>query len=229
MVSAAWVTKTSLPLWAALVLQGLVHATLPAPVAQVEPLPPPAPLTVAKLTTLGDPLAGAYLAGLRLQAWDVQPGASLSWRSLDYPRLIGWLQLDLNLAPASQYPLLCASRLYAEVADAGRSRQMLAFIEQAFLQDPDRRWPWLAHGVILARHRLHDLPLALRYAHLLRTQIHDPAVPHWVTQLEPLALADLGEAGAARVLLGGMLASGTVTDPAERHFLLERLATLPQD
>ena len=41
---------------------------------------------------------------------------------------------------------------------------MLEFVYREFLLDPNRRWPWLAHATVLAKHRLHDLPLALRYA-----------------------------------------------------------------
>jgi hypothetical protein len=36
-------------------------------------------------------------------------------------------------------------------------------------------------------------------------------------------LEDIGEIEAATVLLGGLLASGEVTDPKEIHFLSERL------
>jgi hypothetical protein len=39
-------------------------------------------------------------------------------------------------------------------------------------------------------------------------------------------LEDLGEYEAARILLGGLLASGTVTDQHERVLLLERLERL---
>ncbi|MND01070.1 hypothetical protein D3C83_199060 [compost metagenome] len=39
-------------------------------------------------------------------------------------------------------------------------------------------------------------------------------------------LADLGEIEAAKVLLGGLLESGEVTDPKEIHFLSERLKEL---
>ena len=42
-------------------------------------------------------------------------------------------------------------------------------------------------------------------------------------------LEDLGETQAATVLLGGLLASGEVTDPAEIHFLTERLERLKSD
>jgi hypothetical protein len=39
-------------------------------------------------------------------------------------------------------------------------------------------------------------------------------------------LEDIGESQAAAVLLGGLLESGEVTDPAEIHFLTERLRHL---
>jgi hypothetical protein len=39
-------------------------------------------------------------------------------------------------------------------------------------------------------------------------------------------LEDMGEAEAAKVLLGGLLASGSVQDPAEIRFLTERLNAL---
>jgi hypothetical protein len=39
-------------------------------------------------------------------------------------------------------------------------------------------------------------------------------------------LEDLGELESARVLLGGLLASGEVTEPKEIHFLMGRLKEL---
>ncbi len=42
-------------------------------------------------------------------------------------------------------------------------------------------------------------------------------------------LEDLGEREAATVLLGGLLASGEVTEPKEMHFLTERLEELQVD
>ena len=42
-------------------------------------------------------------------------------------------------------------------------------------------------------------------------------------------LEDLGEHEAAKILLGGLLASGTVTDANETRFLMERLKALESD
>ncbi|HSB49660.1 MAG TPA: hypothetical protein VLD15_09100, partial [Burkholderiales bacterium] len=49
---------------------------------------------------------------------------------------------------------------------------------------------------------------------------------NWARQMRIFILEDLGELEAARVLLGGLLASGEVTEPKEIHFLMERLKEL---
>ncbi|MGE3571888.1 MAG: hypothetical protein AB7G71_12475, partial [Burkholderiales bacterium] len=96
----------------------------------------------------------------------------------------------------------------------------------AFLEDPNRRWPWMAHIALLAKHRLKNLPLARRYAADIQRLTTTRDVPLWATQMEAFILEDMGELEAARVMLGGLLASGRLQDPAERKVLKERLEAL---
>ena len=56
--------------------------------------------------------------------------------------------------------------------------------------------------------------------------VHSPAVPLWARQLEIFILEDMNELDAARVLLGAMLESGVIRDPAEARFLRLRLQDL---
>mgnify|MGYP005813041375 CR=1 FL=1 len=218
------------PIRAALVLalgaQFLWHARLPSPEARAEALPAAPSIGIARALACGEPAVWAKLAMLWLQAFDTQPGLSLPLRTLDYGRVIDWLALFLALDPRAQYPLLAASRIYAEIPVPEKQRQMLEFVDRAFHADPDRRWPWLAHAVYLARHRLHDERLALRYAEDLAAYATGPGVPDWAKQMRIFVLADLGEVDAAKVLLGALLASGTLTDAHERRFLLLRLQAL---
>lgn len=209
-----------------LALQIAVHWLGPRPQARAEDLKAPPSAPVLRAGSLGEPIAAAKWLMLRLQAYDNQPGISIPFRRLDYRRVIAWLERILSLDPRGQYPLLSASHLYAEVPDPMRQRQMLDFVYREFLADPNRRWPWLAHGVIVARHRLNDMALARTYAEALRTRATGTEVPHWVQQMEILLLADMNEAQSAKVLLGGLLASGQITDPHEFHFLNERLKEL---
>jgi hypothetical protein len=179
----------------------------------------PAPRAEAvRLASFGEHEAAARLATLHLQSFSIA--------GYDARRVIAWLEAALTLDPRSAYPLFLAARVYAEVPDPGRSRTMLAFIHREFLRDPDRRWPWLAHAALLAKHRLRDLPLARRYAADLQQHVKSRDVPVWVTQMEVFILEDMNELEAAKVVLGGLLASGRIRDPAEARFLKERLDAL---
>ncbi len=211
---------------AALLLQLLWQAGRPAPRAQAQALPPPPPLAALQLASLGEPAALSRATMLYVQGHDDQAGLSLAWRTLDYGRLAAWLQRALELDPRSQYPLLAASEVYAAVSDPARCRLMLEFVYARFAEDPDRRWPWLAHAALVARHRLHDLPLARRYAQAIRLRATGPGVPAWARELELFMAEDMNELDSARALIGGLLHDGLITDPHELRFLAERLERL---
>ena len=188
---------------------------------------PPAPGAPAlRLASFGEVEAGARLTMLYLQSFDYGGGNTAPYQNLDYPRLVEWLGSILELDPRSQYPLFAAARVYAETADAARSRLVLEFVYREFLRDPNRRWPWLAHAALLAKHRLNDLPLARRYAQALERHTTARDVPLWARQMEIFILEDMNELEAAKIMLGGLLQSGVVHDPAELRFLKQRLDEL---
>lgn len=201
----------------------LAHPPLAAAASDLPPAPSAAAL---RLASFDEPEAAARLAMLYLQAFDLGGANRLPYRELDYHRLAGWLQAILELDPRSEYPLFSAARVYAEVPDAQRSRIMLDFLYAEFLRDPNRRWPWLAHATLIAKHQLHDLPLALRYAKAIDRRVTTPTLPLWAKQMELFILEDLNELDAAKIMLGGLLASGQIHDPAEARFLQRRLEEL---
>jgi hypothetical protein len=164
---------------------------------------------------------------LYLQAFDNQPGISIPFRDLDYVQVIHWLATILQIDPAGQYPLLMAAQVYSQVPDTVRERLMADFVHAQFLQDPNRRWRWLAHATIMAKHRLHDDALALRFARDI-TRFAAEA-PHWARQMEIFILEDIGERESAKILLGGLLAGGQIKDEHEIHFLTQRLETMKND
>jgi len=130
---------------------------------------------------------------------------------------------------AKQYPLFAASRVYSEVPDETKKRQMLEFVYQQFLIDPNRRWPMLWHAVYVAKHRLKDLPLALHYAHALASHVSIQDIPPWIKQMEIYVLEDMGEIESAKILIGGLLESGAITDTHELMFLQQRLERLEDE
>lgn len=218
----------------ALLLLGLLaqlawHGSQPGASARAEELTVPPTAESLRVAGLGDALVVSRATMLWLQAFDNQPGVSIPFSELDYERVTQWLGTILSLDPRGQYPLLAASRVYAEVQTPDKRRHMLDFVYRQFLEDPNRRWRWLAHAAIVAKHRLKDLPLALTYARAITDYATGPAVPFWARDMTVIILEDMGELEAARVLVGGLLDSGTITDEHEIRFLSKKLEDLERE
>jgi hypothetical protein len=203
---------------AGLAAQVLWHAARPLPHAASAALPPAPRVEVLRLAALGENPAAARLTMLYVQGF--------SARGFDPARLVGWLRAALALDPLGSYPLFAAARVFAETPDAAASRAVLEFVYQEFARDPNRRWPWLAHAALLAKHRLKDLPLARRYAAAIDRQTTSRDVPLWARQMEIFILEDMNELEAARIMIGGLLDKGEIQDPNELRFLEQRLQEL---
>jgi hypothetical protein len=221
---------SAVPCWvlAVFVLALAAHATLkfvePRPVAVADALQAPLPAPALRVLSLGEPQVLSQWLTLYLQAFDNQLGISIPFASLDYARVSAWLKTALTLDPAAQYPLMMASQLYGQVNDVARQRGMCEFVHRELMERPNARWRWLAHCAIMARHRLKDMPLALRYAEDIAQ--HAGGASNWARQMRIFLLADMGEVERASVLLGGLLAGNEVNDPQELHFLTEQLDNL---
>jgi hypothetical protein len=222
--SLSFVPRPVLTLLASgLILQIACHFSLPPPQAKAENLPSPPSLSLLKIASFGETIACAKMLMLHLQVFDNQPGINIPLHNLDYAKVQAWLSRVLELDPLGQYPLLAASRIYGEVPDEARQRQMFEFVYQRFFEDPNRRWPWLAHAALTTKHRLKDIPLARKYANAIRLHANGPSVPHWAQQMEIFILEDMSELDSAKILLGALLENGQITDPNEFRFLTERL------
>ena len=193
------------------------QARTPSPHAGTAGIPPAPSVQALRLASLGEGEALARVLALYVQSFDLRR---------DYARLLGWLRSVLALDPRSPYPLFLAARVYAESPDPTRVRLALDFVYQEFFRDPDARWPALAHAALVAKHRLGDLPLARRYASAVQRHATSPDVPLWAKQMEIFILEDMNELTAAKVMLGGLLDSGAIKDPAELRFLQQRLQEL---
>lgn len=204
---------------------GLHHGAPPSHTAAKD-LPPAPRAEVLRLASFGEPQTMARVAMLYVQSFDLSGENALRYRELDYGRLIVWLEAVLALDPRSQYALFSAARVYADHADPARMRQMLDFLYRQYFADPNRRWPWLAHAALLAKHRLKDLPLALRYAQAIERHTTADDVPLWAKQMRLFILEAMGELEAERIMIGGLIQSGRITDPAEARLLKERLDDL---
>lgn len=194
--------------------------------ATAQSLPAAPEVSSLRLLGFGDPVSLAKLLMLWLQAFDNQPGISVPFENLDYDKVSGWLTAIEQLDPRGQYPLLAASRLYTRVPDEAKQRQMLEFVYERFFDDPGRRWPWLAHATIIAKHRLEDQQLALKYSRAITDKSSSNGIPPWASQMQILILEDMGEFRAAQLLIGGLIQNGTIKDAKEVRFLNDRLEQL---
>ena len=211
-----------------LVLQLMLNLTQPADVARASDLPDVPDRRFVEAVAQIEPIGTAKVLNIWLQAFDNQPGVSIPFNNLDYFKITGWLRTILFLDPRGQYPLLAASRIYGEVADRNKQIQMMELVYSEYFEDPVRRWRWLAHAAVMAKHRVKDLSLALKYARALADNAKENQIPPWASQMELVILEDMGELEAARLLIGGLIERGEVTDPKEIGFLSSRLRELEE-
>ncbi len=210
------------------VLQLIWHGFQQPAVANAKDLAPPLSTRSYVMSSLGEPIAAAKFLNLWLQAYDNQPGASLSFHQLDYPRLTQWLDTILELDPDGHYPMLVASRVYGSVKNPEKQRIMTDYVFSKFIEEPNKYWRWLAHAVITAKHELKDLDLALKYADALAEKANGVNVPYWAKDMKIIVLEDMGQLQAAKILVGALLESGEITDPYELNFLTHKIATLEE-
>ena len=215
-------------LLAALAVQLCWHSQQQPIVAKAEDLPRPMTARAYVMSSFGEPVAAAKVLNLWLQAFDNQPGISIPLHSLDYDVVTDWLDTILELDPRGHYPMLVAARVYGSVSVEEKQREMMDYIFYKFNEDPNRHWRWLAHAVITAKHELKDMQLALKYANALAEKATGVNVPYWARDMKIIVLEDMGEVEAAKILVGGLIASGEITDPYELNFLQNKIRTLEE-
>lgn len=212
----------------ALGLQLLWHSLQEPMVARAEDLPSPLSTRTYVMSSLGEPIVASKFLNLWLQAFDNQPGASISFHQLDYPRLTQWLDTSLELDPRGHYPMLVAARVYGSISDPEKQRIMTDYIFYKFNEAPNKYWRWLAHAVITAKHELKDYDLALKYANALAEKATGENVPYWAKDMKIIVLEDMGEVEAAKILVGALINSKEITDPYELKFLMEKIKVLEE-
>ncbi len=196
---------------------------------QVRRTPGPVPTANwLRLASLGESRSVATALALYIQSFDAQAGTVLPVRELNLEAIRNYLERASELAPEAAYPLFLASRIYATSASDHESRQFLNWVEQRFPIAPRKHWPWLAHAVHVAQHRLKDTRLAQQYANTLRLHGQHAEIPAWARDLEFFLLAKLNEYEAAQALLGGLIASGTIRDEKALAVMLRDLESIKE-
>jgi hypothetical protein len=190
-------------------------------------VPSPPSGALAPLLTLGDDQLFYRSAAFGLQNMGDGGGRTTPLAHYDYGRLEAWLRLLDELDPQADYAPTLAGYYFGQSPVPDDLRRIVAYLRTIGARDPTRHWRWLAHAVYLARHRLHDVALALEVARDLAGLAGSEA-PLWVRQMPAFVLADVGEREAARDLLETILATDRNLSDGEivfmRHFIDQRLA-----
>ena len=210
----------------ALCAQLLWHGLQDPVIAKADDLTAPFSTRTYVMSSLGEPIAASKILNLWLQAFDNQPGISLSFHQLDYSRLTEWLDTILELDPRGHYPMLVAVRVYGSVKNPAKQRIMMEYIFNKFNQNPNKYWRWLAHIIITAKHELKDDDLALKYANALAEKATGENVPYWAKDMKIIVLEDMGQIEAAKILVGALISSNEITDVYELNFLTQKIEAL---
>lgn len=193
---------------------------------QAHPLPMPPELNTLQRLSLDEPGLLSRVLSLWLLHFDSQSGVSLSFHDYDYKVLKRWLHRLSELDSSNRFPSLAAVHVYAAVRDSKKAREMIEFVREKYVKNPYTQWRWLAESVIIAKYRLHDLPLALEMAQALADTPPRGIIPTWAQQMAIFVYEDMGEFESSVILLETLLSSGKITDPNERLFLRDRLRLL---
>ena len=187
------------------------------------PLSEPYDSNIYRSLSMGSEQLFSYLLAIRLQLHDNQAGRHIRYREIDYTRLVKWLDQIHRLNGRSEYPMMLASRVYSQTRDKGRLRIILAYIDRAFMRNPQLNWRHQAEATVIAKHQLGDLDIALQMAQKLSDQPESVNMPRWARDMQFLLLGDLNEFETALVVIEALLLSGAVKDPDEKRFLQEKL------
>ena len=178
--------------------------------------------------SMGSEQLMSYLIALRLQLHDNQAGRHIRYDFIDYDLLIAWLGRIQQINPASEYPMLLASRVYSQTPDKNQMRKILGYINDSFLINPQLFWRNQAEATVIAKHRLGDLELALDMAEKLFRLPGSVDIPHWARDMHFLLLADLNEFQTTIIIIQSLLQGDTVKDPDEIRFLKQKLLEFQQ-
>ena len=155
-------------------------------------------------------------------------GQRVPLKDYDYTKLLNWFTLLERLDPDSQLPPLLAGYYFSSTPDPQQIQQIIDYLVRHAQTYPQTKWRWLVHAIYLARHRLHDLPQALKLSYIL-ARLDVPGLPTWTKQMPAFILVDMNDTDAARTLMESILTSDPTLSNEEKSFINSYLKKLPAE
>ncbi|MCK5518373.1 MAG: hypothetical protein KAI61_03075 [Alphaproteobacteria bacterium] len=196
-----------------------------------EGVPPVPSRNGAVMMTLGDPEFSYRFLALILQNLGNTGRDTVPLKSYDYEKLGRWFFLLHELDPASDHVPMIAAYYFGGTRVPKDVAVVVDYLGVVGQISVGEKWRWLAHAAYLARHRMHDLSLALKLAYKLVKMPDKDNFPQWARQMPAFILKEQGDNEAARQMMENMLVTENVVHPEEINFmkmyLIEQLGADP--
>ncbi len=194
-----------------------------------KPLPAPHSEVFYRAAFLGSSHLASDLLLINLQLHDTQGGRFHDYSKLDYETLSDWIMLSNSLNPQSHYPGFLMSRVYGGVNDKQKLAQVVSVIDGLFDQNPMVNWRRMTEAVLIAKHRIGDLELALKLSQKISDLDPSYDLPRWARDMHLVVLDQMGEKEAAMTLIASILQTDETLGNDERRFLEDRLSKIQQE
>lgn len=196
---------------------------------------PPVPTKTGALAmSLGDTELAFRLGAFTLQGLGDGGGQTARMSDYDYKKLERWFWLMNELDPASDHVPMLASYYFSASSKKEDIMVLVNYLGTVGQSPYGSKWRWLAQAVLMARHKLNNLDLALDLAYKLsKMQPIGETLPHWARQMPAFVLAAKGDKEDARKLMEDMLLTSERFHPNEVNFmkgyLIEQLGVPPEE
>lgn len=188
----------------------------------------PKPPSELNLTSsfFGDTALAYRVWALALQNFGNAGGAFTPLKDYNYQYVGEWLDRLDGLDPQSNFaPYLASYYFGASQSPKEQLPYIIAYLEKIGTRPEGEKWRFLAQAVYLARHKMQDMPEALRLAKKL-SSIYRPGMPAWTKQMEVLITNEVGDKEAAYILMKSILATETAhMQPQEINFMVDYICT----
>lgn len=183
-------------------------------------VPPVPSRTGALMMTLGDIELSFRLGALALQSLGDGGGQVSAMKDYDYPKLGKWFWLLNELDPASDHVPMLAAYYFGASQEPKDVAVLVDYLGTVGQSPYGSKWRWLVQAVLMARHKMDDLDLALDLAtKLSKMQPVDDTLPHWARQMPAFVLAARGDKEDARRVIEDMLLTSERFHPNEVRFM----------
>lgn len=186
---------------------------------------PPTELNMAS-TFFGDSALAYRVWALALQNFGNAGGDYMPLKDYDYRYVAEWLNRLDALDPKSNFaPFLAAYYFGATQLPQEQLPGIITYLEKVGSRPEGEKWRFLAHAVFLARHKMQDMPEAVRLAQKLAAT-YRPGMPAWTKQMHVLLTNEIGDKEAAYILMKSILATETAyMQPQEINFMVDYICT----